>query len=134
MINSAEEFILLRDSNVKEEYDRSAAEEAPIAVWKDVIDRFPEYRKWVAHNKTTPLEILALLCQYDADVRSWVAMKRKLSEELFDFLSRDEDEIVRVNVASNRKTPLYILERLAQDKDKDISSAAISNLDNRKRK
>jgi hypothetical protein len=58
MINSAEELVALRSSSLKDDYDRAAMEEAPIGVWRDVISQFPEYRPWVAHNKTILLEIL----------------------------------------------------------------------------
>lgn len=37
MFTSAEEFVALRSSSIKSEYDRAATEEAPISVWRDVI-------------------------------------------------------------------------------------------------
>lgn len=79
MIRNADEFVTLRDNNAKSEYDRAAQDEASIEVWIEVIERYPEYRKWVAHNKTVPLEILVKLCEYNTDVRTFVAMKRRLS-------------------------------------------------------
>lgn len=63
MITSAEEFVTLRASRLKSEYDRSAMEEAPLAVWREVIKRYPDYVQWVIHNKTIPLEILEELCE-----------------------------------------------------------------------
>jgi len=131
MIHSAEEFVALRASLLKDEYDRAATEEAPVSVWKDVIDRFPEYRKWVAYNKTVPLEILTLLCQFGSDVRRSVAVKRKLSDELFELLSKDLDAVVRQGIASNKKAPISIIRRLMQDEDEDVSRVAKYNLDNR---
>ena len=44
MINSAEEFVRLRSSELPEEYWRAAHEEVPDAVWLDVIARFPDMR------------------------------------------------------------------------------------------
>ncbi|MFC0397423.1 hypothetical protein [Paraburkholderia rhizosphaerae] len=131
MIHSAEEFVALRASLLKDEYDRAATEEAPVSVWKDVIDRFPEYRKWVAYNKTVPPEILTLLCQFGPDVRRSVSVKRKLSDELFELLSKDLDAVVRQGVASNKKAPISIIRRLMQDEDEDVSRVAKYNLDNR---
>ncbi|RQS04050.1 hypothetical protein DIE06_37515 [Burkholderia sp. Bp8998] len=131
MIHSAEEFVALRASLLKDEYDRAASEEAPVSVWKDVIDRFPEYRKWVAYNKTVPLEVLTLLCQFGPDVRRSVAVKRKLSDELFELLSKDLDAVVRQGIASNKKAPISIIRRLMQDEDEDVSRVAKYNLDNR---
>jgi hypothetical protein len=48
VIKSADEFIALRTSDSKDEYDRAAMDEAPVAVWLDVIRLYPDYRKWVA--------------------------------------------------------------------------------------
>jgi hypothetical protein len=61
MINSAEEFVRLRNSELPEDYLRSANEEAPIHVWYDILLRFPTMREWVVHNRTVPLEILEVL-------------------------------------------------------------------------
>jgi hypothetical protein len=44
--------VVLHDSDIKTDYDRAATEEAPLSVWREVIERFPEYIRWVAHNKT----------------------------------------------------------------------------------
>ena len=129
MIRSADEFVALRDSDVKAEYDRSAIEEAPIAVWREVIERFPDHRRWVAHNKSVPLEILEELCQFDSTIRQFVAAKRKLSPAMFEILSRDESYVVRIAVAANRKAPIAILERLLNDQNKHVARAAGYNLE-----
>jgi hypothetical protein len=67
MIISAEEFVALRSSTIKAEYDRAAMEEAPISVWRAVIKGYPDYMRWVVHNKTVPLEILEELCSSDPE-------------------------------------------------------------------
>jgi len=131
MIQSAEEFIALRDSRIKDEYDRAATDEASVSVWRDVIVRFPGYRKWVAHNKTVPVEILAELCQFEAEVRRFVAVKRKLSRELFELLAKDPDPVVRQGIASNKKAPISIISDLMQDEDEAVSSVARYNFENR---
>ena len=63
-----------------------------------------------------------------------VASKRKLSRELFKLLSADPDSTVRQKIASNKKTPIDILEKLSTDKDKDedVVRVAKFNLLNRK--
>ena len=132
MINSAEEFIALRNSDLKSEYDRAAMEEAPISVWRETIIKHPNYRRWVSHNKTVPLEILQELCIFDSTIRQSVARKRKLSPAMFETLSKDVSDVVRVAIAANRKTPIGILERLLTDKDEDVASVARLNLDERK--
>ena len=124
MINSAEEFVRLRSSEIMEEYLRAAKEEAPISVWKEVIQKYPDYARWVVHNKIVPLEILTELYQSRPDVRCFIAMKRKLSPELFELLSNDENYIIRKEIAINQKTPLSILKKLASDKDNGVANTA----------
>lgn len=131
MIYSAEEFVALRSSDIKSEYDRAAMEEAPTAVWREVINYYPDYRRWVAHNKTVPLEILEELCEYDADTRWFVASKRKLSVLLFERLSLDADSDVRVAICANKKAPLDILQRLVYDTNEDVARVARKNLERR---
>ena len=131
MIESAEEFIALCDSFVKNEYDRSVMDIAPASVWRDIIARYPNYRKWVAHNKTAPVEILEELCQYDSDVRYFVAIRRKLSEKIFARLSKDPAANVRQGIASNKKTPISIINMLILDEDEDVARVAKYNAANR---
>jgi hypothetical protein len=61
VIASAEEFARLRQSDDLDEQHRASWDCAPVEVWLAVIERFPDLRWWVAHNKTVPLEILELL-------------------------------------------------------------------------
>jgi hypothetical protein len=133
MINSAKEFLKLRDSEDKSEYDRSAIDEAPLSVWYEVIDNHPEYGKWVAHNKTVPLEILERLAQSDDITRQFVARKRKLSQSLFEQLADDNCSTVRIAIAANRKTPMHILQKLLFDEDASVASAANHNFLRRQR-
>lgn len=99
-----------------------------------MIERFPDHRRWVAHNKTVPVEILEELCGFDADVRFFVACKRKLSHTLFENLSKDVDTNIRVAISVNKKTPMDILERLIQDANEEVACAARDNYDFRKNK
>ena len=76
VIESADEFVRLRLSRDPEEYGRAAHEEAAESTWRDVIERFPEMRFWVAQNKTVPLGILELLRDDpDSRVQSMVRAK-----------------------------------------------------------
>jgi len=61
MIESAEQFKSLRESDDLNEQHRASHEEAPIEVWLDVISKFPDLKEWVVHNKKIQLEILRLL-------------------------------------------------------------------------
>ncbi|VXA57566.1 conserved hypothetical protein [Acinetobacter proteolyticus] len=131
MIKSAEEFILLRNSETRDEYMRAAYENASDLVWIEVISRFPEMREWVAYNKTVPLNILEALARDENEsVRATVAMKRKLSPELFDLLSRDNSEEVRHRIACNIKTPIYILKMLTNDPIMFVREAALKRVVN----
>lgn len=117
-INSAEEFVRLRQSEVQADYDRAARAEISEPVCLDVIARHPEMRQWIAHNKQVPMNVLALLAgDPDERVRFQVSMKRKLTLELLDRLSRDDDPGVRVSVARHPKVTTEIFDRLAADSD-----------------
>ena len=129
MIDSAEEFVRLRSSEVMEEYNRAAQDEASIEVWLDVIERFPEYKAWVAHNKTIPLEILGILSDDpDANVRHAVAEKRKLSHPLFTKLANDSDESVRQRITYNAKAPDDVLRLLVDDRNESTKERARERL------
>ncbi len=129
MIESAEEFVYLRNSEVIEEYGRAANEEASLDTWQEVILRYPEMKKWVAHNKTVPLEILSILAaDSDRDVRWVVATKRKLSKELQLQLAKDCDAGVRNRIAYNAKAYKEPLELLANDNFEPTKKKAIERL------
>ncbi len=115
-IGSAEEFYRLRSSDNPAEYRRAAREEATVETWMEVIRRYPDLRKWVAQNKTVPVEILTVLARdEDWRVRTMVAMKRKLTPELFETLSCDPNEGIRHSIVVNKKTPLRVLEKMRDD-------------------
>jgi hypothetical protein len=115
-IHSADEFVSLRYSDDPANYQRAAGEEAAVDVWRDVIDRYPDARMWVAQNKTVPLEILAVLVSdADAEVRRMVVMKRKLTPELLDQLAMDDDESIRMRVAMHKNVAEETLQRLRDD-------------------
>lgn len=77
MIESPEEFVRLRSSDDPAEYGRAARDHAHEGTWREIIDRFPEMRFWVAQNKTVPLGILEILRQdEDERVVGMVRMKR----------------------------------------------------------
>lgn len=92
MIKSAEEFIRLRTSEIQDEYDRAANDTADISTWTEVIEKHPDYKEWVIHNKTVPIEILELLTfDKNPNVRSAVARKRKINKRIFETLSKDKN-------------------------------------------
>ena len=132
MIETAEEFVRLRTSDVEEEYYRAAHEPASLHVWLEVIAKYPDMRFWVAHNKTVPLEILDILAKDgDSKVRSMVASKNKLTPKLLEQLSRDDHESVRQTVACHRKVSIPVLERLTKDPQIIVATVASEKLSKR---
>jgi hypothetical protein len=130
VIGSAEEFVQLRSSSEPAEYHRAAHEEAPLEVWLQVINEYPDFRRWVAHNKTIPLEVLDLLAgDEDAMVRYTVASKRKVSDRILRGLAADLDESVRLRVASHPKTSAATLRLLEHDPWDEVRKVVRDRLD-----
>ncbi|WP_432937671.1 hypothetical protein ACQPXM_25580 [Kribbella sp. CA-253562] len=128
-IRTAEEFIGLRFSGDPREYRRAATESADVSVWMDIIRDYPEARVWVAHNKTVPMEVLAILAHDTNDeVRFAVAMKRRLSSELLDLLARDSKDSVRFQVAKHRNTSASTLLALTDDPWQAVAELAAERL------
>lgn len=133
MIRSAQEFVKLRTSEKQEDYLRAANESAKTSVWFEVIDTYPEMKRWVAHNKTVPLEVLHKLARdADPNVRAFVASKNKLTPDLMKLLREDEDASVRQRIAYNKKADDETLGFLANDSEISVSEAAQARLSDRK--
>lgn len=116
MINSAEEFIRLRTSEVPEEYERAANDTAEISTWRELIENHAEFKEWVIHNKTVPIEILeTLTSDNDSKIRSAVARKRKINDKIFQALSKDKDENVRYALICNTSLMLDKLKQIETD-------------------
>lgn len=86
-------------------------------------------RFWVAQNKTVQLSILAVLAtDNDRRVRLMVAMKNKLSPELFELLSRDGDAGIREQLARNKNCPRSTLQALSADPLPQVAAVAADHL------
>jgi hypothetical protein len=133
MIESAEQFRSLRESEQSDEYSRAAHEEAPLEVWLDVIERMPDMRFWVAQNKTVPIPVLEHLADdIDPRVRDMVARKRKLPESLQTKLATDPDPSVRCALASNAKLAPRALVILSNDLDEMVAAVLKRRAENAK--
>ncbi|MGV3538396.1 MAG: hypothetical protein ACO1OQ_01210 [Rufibacter sp.] len=107
MIESAEHFKKLRLSENLEEQRLSALDAADTEVWYEVINKYPELKKWVVANKTVQIEILEhLATDPDPKVRYAVARKRKINDSVFNLLKCDPDDTVRHSLLNNTKLPL----------------------------
>jgi len=125
MIDSAEQFRALRESEYIEEYHRAAHDEAPLEVWLDIIARMPDMRFWVAQNKTVPIRVLEQLADdSDTRVRDMVARKRKIPESLQIKLATDTDATVRCALASNANLTPRALAILFDDTDELVVATA----------
>lgn len=124
MIESADEFIRLRTSDSADEQHRATHDSAPLAVWLDVLARYPDFKVWVVRNKPIPNEVLDLLARDDSErVRREVASRRKLPRQTFELLAADVSENVRYDIAMNRKCPEDIATMLRQDPSSFVRSA-----------
>ncbi|WP_301171053.1 hypothetical protein [Brevibacillus nitrificans] len=129
MITSAEEFVRLRTSDNPEEYLRAAWDDASLDVWNEIILNYPDMSFWVAQNKTVPVEILSILANHPEErVRSMVASKNKLTEELQIKLASDPEFFVRKRIAYNKKATLKALEVLSKDKDDELRAYAMNRI------
>jgi hypothetical protein len=129
-ISSAEEFVRLRSSDIPEEYHLASWGEASDEVWLEVIQKYPDYVRWVAHNKSISLEIIRILAAHPDDgVRSFIAAKRKTPTDVLWMLAQDKVDSVRARVAYNAKTPKEILEFLLNDPWEEIRTSVQRRLE-----
>lgn len=113
MIDNANEWIKLRRSEEREDYWRSANEEVPLSVWKEIYEVAPDLRDFIAYNKTSPHEMLEILAKDDdSRVRYAAAARADARPELLRQLALDADEAVRGRICWNPSTPRDVLELL----------------------
>jgi hypothetical protein len=130
VIESADQFVLLQTSEDPELYQKAATDSATEETWREVIEKYPDMRVWVARNKTVPSSILEILSHdKNADVRYAVAMKRKVGQNILQRLAQNSDESVRLRIALNPKTPKIILEQLLNDKWSRVVEEAKNRLE-----
>jgi len=129
MIETIEQFLNLLNSTTIEEYRRVCLENISESVALDIIKHYPDFIVWIIRNKTVSLNILRGLVTYpDAAIRTEIARKRKLDQDLFEKLSQDDDETVRYTIACNPKTPYFILQKLLNDPIPFVSNIAIEQI------
>ncbi|MFF2481106.1 hypothetical protein [Paenibacillus sp. NPDC058071] len=130
MISSAEEFVRLRLSEDMDEHLKAAWDDAPLVVWLEVIEKYPDMREWVAHNKSIPVEIMEILAlDTDTRVRFTIATKNRLPEHLQIKLAKDSDSSVRSRIVYNKKSTFQTLNLLTVDGDEEIRTLAKSRID-----
>ncbi|MFF7160707.1 hypothetical protein ACFZBP_04805 [Streptomyces sp. NPDC008086] len=129
MIESAEEFIRLRESGDGGDYQRLKKEEAPAEVWRELVAHHPDMRFWVAFNRTVPADVLRQLAK-DADwrVRDKVAGRRDTPPDVLGELARDAHDAVVSSVAGNPSTPDDALRVLAAHPWDQVSDTARKRL------
>lgn len=132
MIETAAEFIRLVGSDEGGERKRSAVEEAPPAVWRALIEGYPDMRFWVAHNRTVPDDILRILAA-DSEwrVRHRVASRRSCPSDILELLSSDTNDSIASLVAGHPNTPSVALRRLAMYPWDQVAEKALRQLSER---
>lgn len=131
MIKTAEEFIRLRQSENLEEQSRASREPAEIEIWLEIIDKYPEFKVWIAHNKTIQIEILEILSNdIDPTIRESIARKRKINETIFSRLSQDTDENVRYALIWNTKISVDKIKMIKVDDSEWLKIKLTERLEN----
>ncbi|WP_330986344.1 MULTISPECIES: hypothetical protein [Enterobacterales] len=127
MINSPEEFIALRNSEVPAEYHRAQIEGASIDVWFELIEKHPEMKVWVARNKAIPREVIVRLSRdHDPIVRHAICSKYPLDMDIYLLFSKDPDEGIRASLTFNKKLPISILKEMSEnDSSEFVRSQAL---------
>ena len=134
MIDNIKEYINLADSNNLEDNNRTKMEQLSSEVISEIIHNYPERKAWLVHNKHIPIDVLRILCtDSNSDVRFTVAMKNKNDRYIFETLMKDPDFSIRMAVVRNKKTPMDLLRRMADDKSDKISTEAMRVLKLRNR-
>ncbi|AKH62501.1 MULTISPECIES: hypothetical protein [Photorhabdus] len=133
MIHTIEEFVRLRNSNIPAEYMRAGVDEAPLLIWKELIEKKPDMRVWVARNKTIPKEIIVALSKDDNPiVRDAIAAKYPLDMDIYLSLSKDPDEGIRARLTYNKGLPISILKEMSESDPSDfVKSQAIDRYQQR---
>jgi hypothetical protein len=132
MIDSAELFLSLVESEDVADRRRASFDEAPIDVWRSILSGSDDLAFAVASNRTLPEEILVELCGNDDwRVRHRVALKNSCPPELLDRLSRDGNKSVAFLVAGHRNTPSSALRWLTAHEWDQVRERALEQLRNR---
>ncbi|MDX6019778.1 hypothetical protein SIL08_05705 [Scandinavium sp. V105_16] len=120
-INSVEEFLELINSDDPANRMRSGTESASLSVWLNIIEKYPEFKVWVARNRTVPKEVIGILCvDPDPIVRHAISIKYPLDIEVYSKLAEDKDESIRSSLAYNRGFPIFLLKKMAENDPSDF--------------
>jgi len=85
-------------------------------------------RALVATNINTPSKTLDKFFSDEKIVRDGLSGNPNTSTKLLKILSDDSDKMVRLRIVENKTSTKEILEKLANDKEIDVSKAAIKRL------
>lgn len=115
MIDNANEWIRLRSSDDSDDNYRAATETVPLAVWMQIHSKAPDLRAFIAYNRTSPPEMLAILARDENWlVRHAVAERQDAPTSALRELADDVDERVRVLVAGHPSTQRDVLQYLSR--------------------
>ncbi len=131
MIESRGEYETLIESDLVIDQNRAVRDSALLDLWLEIVSDLPQYRHFVARNKTIPREVLRVLVEDDdREVRLTLAMRRAVGEddELAGVLASDLDPAIRAALAKNPKLSPHLLVLLTQDDDEWVRDCASQTL------
>jgi hypothetical protein len=115
-ITAAEEFVALLDARPLSPSSIAAVQAGDVAVWWDVLARFPDVAVWVAANRTIPNPIVAHLAMHPRiQVRVAIASNPRLPEAVMTQLAHDKSDLVRMRIACNPRATRDVLTMLVTD-------------------
>ena len=86
----------------------------------------------IAENPNSPgMALEYALENADYATRAYAAVHPNLTENGMRFLAKDQEAQVRVRVAKRTDAPEHLLSELAADEDRNVSEAALMNLEDR---
>lgn len=123
VIRQAEDYIALLESD--DVHEPSPYDEAAEEVWLDIITRFPQAHRAVAHNKTTSETVNRKLYSVgDESVRSWLARVRRTPPDLLVAMASDPSSAVGAALTYHPKLPPEALARLLRHESEFVRGRA----------
>ncbi len=103
--------------------------QAPAAVWREVLKRYPHAATWVAANRHLPADIVVELVQHPSpQVRAALATNVREPADVLMQLAHDKSELIRLRVVCNAGATREVLMALAADPCQVVSTHAQARL------
>lgn len=111
------------------DYHRITMDEFSDAVWKEILEHYPEYHYWIDGNRYLPEWMMWELAKSEEkEVKQTIAWRYDAPQDLLALLSNDKSPDIRFAVGMNLSCPKEILEKLALDKSPTAREGVASNM------